>query len=156
MILIDSNSLVVLIVGLMDKKLISTHKRTSIYSEEDFEKLLRVIQSFDRLLILPNTWTEVDNLLNNFSGNYKWPYIQNMRQMGNIATEKYLKTQLGIRSDYFIELGLTDSLILELGKQCEFLITSDSALSDFAIANNIKVYDMVAERNKSFQNINSL
>lgn len=40
MILIDSNSLVVLILGLIDPELINTHKKTSIYDEEDFYKLL--------------------------------------------------------------------------------------------------------------------
>lgn len=34
MILIDTNALVILILGLIDPKLISKHKRTSIYIEE--------------------------------------------------------------------------------------------------------------------------
>jgi hypothetical protein len=36
MILIDTNALVVLLIGLIDPKLFKTHKRVSIYEEEDF------------------------------------------------------------------------------------------------------------------------
>lgn len=36
MILIDTNALVVLIVGLLDTGLLNRHKRTSIYEIEDF------------------------------------------------------------------------------------------------------------------------
>jgi len=54
MILIDSNSLVVLVVGLIDENLISKHSKTSIYNKKDFQDLLIVIQDFKNLIILPN------------------------------------------------------------------------------------------------------
>lgn len=73
--IIDSNALVVLIVGLIDPNLLKTYKRTSIYAEEDFRELLNVLGDLDQVVVLPNVWTEVDNLLNNFSGNYKYPYV---------------------------------------------------------------------------------
>jgi hypothetical protein len=40
MILIDSNVLVILILGLIDPNLIGKDKRSSIYEKEDFDKLL--------------------------------------------------------------------------------------------------------------------
>ncbi|MDF9800021.1 hypothetical protein OKW21_005284 [Catalinimonas alkaloidigena] len=61
-ILIDSNALVLLIIGLIDQNLIPKHKRTSIYRKKDFERLLNVIKDFNHLIVLPNIWTEVDNL----------------------------------------------------------------------------------------------
>ena len=76
MILIDSNALVVLLIGLMDMSLIGVHKRASIYEEQDFNDLLFVIESFDNLVVLPNVWTEVDNLLNDFAGDHKYLYIE--------------------------------------------------------------------------------
>jgi rRNA-processing protein FCF1 len=150
MILIDSNALVVLIIGLVDDRLISKHKTTSIYTKKDFLQLLQVIGDFKRLMVLPNIWTEVDNLLNRFSGNYKWKYIQSIKFMIQESSEKYLESKLGIENIFFADLGLTDSLILEAGKNCEFIVTSDSKLSDYAIANGIKVYDMVKKRNIDF------
>jgi len=150
MILIDTNALVVLIIGLMDTKLFKNHKRTSIYEEKDFYDLQAVIGSLDRLIVLPNIWTEVDNLLNGFSGNYKSVYIETISTAIKTTSEKYIESANAIKHTYFAELGVTDSLVLEYSKECYMLITSDSKLSDYAIANGIKVYDMIKSRNERF------
>ena len=151
MILIDTNSLVVLIIGLIDENLIETHKRTSIYTKKDFQDLLLVIENFENLIVLPNIWTEVDNLLNSFSGNYKWQYLLKIKELIALSSEKYFSTNLAVSSDYFINVGITDSLVLKLAKECKFIITSDSQLSDIATAEGIKVYDMIRKRNEEFQ-----
>ncbi|MGB3587797.1 MAG: hypothetical protein WBA23_14715, partial [Tunicatimonas sp.] len=119
--------------------------------KKDFQKLFAVIRGLENLIVLPNVWTEVDNLLNNFlSGNFKWPYIKVVRESISKTSEKYLNSELGVNSDYFIKLGLTDSLLLELAKNCDLLITADSDLSDTAKAHGIAVYDLKEERNKDF------
>ncbi|WKN43983.1 hypothetical protein [Tunicatimonas pelagia] len=152
MILIDTNALTLLIVGLIDSNQIEKHRRTSIYTEKDFHKLLSIIQDFSNLLILPNIWTEVDNLLNNFlTGNLKWPYIQVLRESIPKTSERYLRSELGANSNYFISIGLTDSLIIELREEYDLLITADSKLSDLAKAHGITVYDLKEERNEDFR-----
>lgn len=148
MIIIDTNALVVLLVGLIDTRLFRNHKRTSIYDEDDFTDLLRTIGSLNQIVTLPNIWTEVDNLLNNFSGNYKYAYIQEITKTIKETTENYLASEIGTSSPHFQELGLTDSLILEFAKECKLLITSDSKLSDHAIAYGIPVYDLVKVKNE--------
>lgn len=148
MYLIDSNALTILIIGLIDTSLIRTHKRTSIYDEHDFHELISLIGSIDKLIVLPNVWTEVDNLLNNFSGDLKYPYITQLTNTIKGTTEHFLNTLTATSSDYFTELGVTDSLLIHFGKECECLITSDSQLSDYAIANGIKVFDLVKNKNK--------
>lgn len=150
MIIIDANALVVLLVGSINPKLIENHKRTSIYSEEDFEELLLAVKDFKKLVVLPNVWTEVDNLLNSFSGDYKYQYVRIITELIKATSEEYINSKKGTDSYAFYELGLTDSLILEYAKGCEFLITSDSRLSDYALANGIKVYDMVKIRNEKW------
>ena len=146
--LIDTNALVVLIIGLIDPKLINKHKRTSIYEEKDFEDLISFVGDFNELVVLPNVWTEVDNLLNNFKGNRKTEYIDKITQTIKLTTEKKLKTKTATESETFYDLGITDSLLFEYSKKCELLITSDSSLSDYAIANGIKVFDLVKNRNE--------
>ena len=147
MIIIDTNALVVLIIGLIDPKLIKNHRRTSIYTIEDYNKLLLVIGDISRLVVLPNIWTEVDNLLNNFIG-YKYEYVVKISEIIKNTSEKYFESELATNCEAFFDLGLTDTLILECAKKCKLLITSDSKLSDYAIANGILVYDMVKERNE--------
>ncbi len=148
MILIDTNSLIVLILGLMDPRLINNHKRTSIYEEQDFNDLISVIVRIDNLMILPNVWTEVDNLLNDFGGEQKYQYISRIIETMKLSSEKYIESIKAVQHYTYYDLGLTDSLILECAKGCEFLITSDSGLSDYAIANGVLVYDIVKNRNE--------
>ncbi len=148
MIAIDTNALIVIILGLIDTRLIGQHKRTSIYEEQDFHDLMAVIETFDKLVVLPNVWTEVDNLLNKFGGERKYQYVTKTCETMKAASEKFIESILGTESDGYYNLGLTDSLLLELAKDCDLLITSDSSLSDFAVANNIKVFDTVKNRNE--------
>lgn len=145
--LIDSNALVILIIGLIDPKLINKHKRTSIYEEQDFDDLISFVGDFSELVVLPNVWTEVDNLLNNFKGNRKVKYIDHITNTIKLSTEKFLESELASKSEAFYDLGITDSLLFEYSKKCDLLITSDSSLSDYAIANGIKVFDLVKNRN---------
>jgi rRNA-processing protein FCF1 len=151
MVLIDSNSLIVLILGLMNPTLINKHSKTSIYDEQDFHELMYLIENVESLVVLPNIWTEVDNILNRFNGAYKDLYVKKIVETIKLTTEAYLESNRVEGSHCFYEIGLTDTLILEYAKQCQLLITSDSALSDYARANGIEVYDMKEAKNRKFR-----
>lgn len=151
MILIDSNALVVLLIGIINPNLINSHRRTSIYDEEDFHELLIAIGNIDQLVVLPNIWTEVDNLLNNFKGEQKYQYIETLKETIKSTSEIYFASTIATDSQCFFDLGLTDTLILECAKECKLLITSDSRLSDYAIAYGVPVYDMVKIRNEKIE-----
>lgn len=151
MILIDTNALVVLLIGLINPDLVSRHKRTSIYEKQDFYDLLDVIEKFENLIVLPNIWTETDNLLNNFTGSQKVTYVQKITETLRASSEKYIHSIKATEAPSFYDLGLTDSLILNCAQECDLLITSDSNLSDYALANGIKVYDMIKVRNEKLK-----
>jgi hypothetical protein len=145
--LIDANALVLLLIGTVDPKLINNHKRTSIYEDQDYYDLIAFIGDIQSLVVLPNVWTEVDNLLNNFTKKRKVDYISNITEVIKLSSEKYLESIVAAGSNSFYDLGLTDSLLLEYGKNCDWLITSDSSLSDYALAHGINVFDIVKNRN---------
>lgn len=147
MILIDANALIVLMVGLVNPALVGTHERTSIYKKEDFDALVNLIGDFNRLVVLPNVWTEVDNLLNGFRGDRKWKYITAIKEIIQNSSERYMKSLIGAEHYAFIDIGLTDALLVECSKDCDLLITADSKLADYARANNVKVLDMVGLAN---------
>ncbi len=148
MILIDANALTILLVGLVDINLIGKHNRTSIYQQQDYYDLVTIIESIDKLIVLPNVWTEVDNLLNGFSGSHKYEYLLHITGTIKSTSEKYISSLKATESDCFFDLGLTDSLLLEYSKECKLLITADSKLSDYANAYGVLVYDMVKNRNE--------
>lgn len=105
MIIIDTNALVVFLVGLIDIRLFKTHKRTSLYESEDFNNLVNVIGDIEQLLVLPNVWTETDNLLNDFGGNYKYPYIEKITELISSTYEMFMSSSQATGSDFFFELG---------------------------------------------------
>lgn len=148
MVLVDTNSLVLVVLGLMDVNLIGRHKTTSIYEEEDFNNIMHIINyDLKNILAIPNTLTELDNLLNNFGGIYANTYQTVIRKILKETTEKIFESASVVDSPYLPILGLTDSIILEIANHYEALITSDSKLSDYAFARGIVVFDMVKERN---------
>jgi len=148
MIFVDTNALILLVVGLIDKSLISSHKRTSIYESTDFENLALLIGDLDKVVTTPNVLTEVDNLLNNFQRGHRWTYYQVLRELIAKSAEKFLESKRIIDLDAFFEIGLTDTGVLEICKECDFLITGDSKLADYASAFGIKVVDLVKIRNE--------
>lgn len=150
MILIDTNAFIILVLGIIDKTLINKHKRTSIYSDTDYDNLINFIgDDLSKILVIPNIWTEVDNLLNNTLANYKYQYYLTIKQLFNNTTEQYFETKKLTKSLYLDQVGITDSIIIEIAKKCKCIVTGDSRLSDIAIANGIKVYDLVELRNRS-------
>lgn len=148
MILIDTNALIVLILGMVDPRLIRKHKRTSLYDEHDFYELVSLIQDFEKLVILPNVWTEADNLLNRDSRGYKEKYVMEAAKLISRTKEIYIASETAVSDSRFFDLGLTDTLILHQAAQCELLITSDSKLSDYATAWGVRVFDMVKNKNE--------
>ncbi|MEJ7693979.1 hypothetical protein [Daejeonella sp.] len=149
MILVDTNSLILIVLGLMDPRLINTHSKTSIYEEEDFNHLMIFIGDLKNIIVTPNILTEVDNLLNNFSGNLKYPYINAFIRLIKESSETYIRST-EVEAHKFFIFGLTDSIILELAPKIDCLITSDSKLSDYATGIGIRTYDLIAERNRRF------
>lgn len=58
-LLLDSNLLVLLIVGIHDPTLISKHKRLEIFEKADFDRLSIFCEYFvGGLVVTPNTLTE--------------------------------------------------------------------------------------------------
>ncbi len=147
MVVIDSNALVVYILGLINPSLIETHEKTSIYDKDDFIYLQSLLYNKETVT-LPNILTEVDNLLNRFKGEYRRAYALTFLEFIQKSSEKYLESSI-IENDFemFQYIGLTDLMIFELSKQSDFLITTDSKLSDYATCYGIKVIDLVKYRN---------
>lgn len=148
MIVIDSNSLVVLLLGRIDPHQINNHKRTSLYDDSDYDILIRLIKDFKNVKLIPNVLTEADNLLNEMTGDLKEEYLIQLTDLMSKVDEEYIKS-IEATNDYaFRDLGLTDTLVLLVAEKCDLLITSDSKLADQARSRNIQVFDLVKQKNE--------
>ena len=140
-VIIDTNIFILFLVGQINENRIKNYMRNSLYTKEDYYFLLSVLADYDRIITSPNILTEVDNILNRIGGEDKYKYLVLAKTMYKQTIEKYIKTEKITQNWYFDSLGITDSSILMMAKDCELLISGDSSLCDHAKSLNIKTFD---------------
>lgn len=130
---IDTNLLLVYLVGCIDPQLIDRFKKTnSRYCGEDFNILDNIIAKFSRFATTPNILTEVSNLggqLNNKDAKEKFFIL--LAQFIQKTKEKYIRSSEISKDNYFIKFGITDRGLFELAKTKHLIITDDFKLSAF-------------------------
>jgi hypothetical protein len=67
-LILDSNLIVVFVIGTMDPQWPGHLKRVRDYRPEDYQILYLYISLLDEVVLLPNTLTEASNLLNHKTG----------------------------------------------------------------------------------------
>lgn len=140
-VIIDTNIFILFLVGQINENRIKNYTRNSLYTKEDYYFLLNVLADYDRIITSPNILTEVDNILNRIGGEDKYKYLVLAKTMYKQTIEKYIETERITQNWYFDSLGITDSSILMMAKDCELLIYGDSSLCDHAKSLNIKTFD---------------
>lgn len=135
-IILDSNLLVLLIVGLTDPNLISKHKRTKSYENEDFDLLANILSNYDQVVVTPHILTETSNLVSQIGE----PTMSLLRKtLLALLEEQKEEFQPSIdigKHTSFLRLGLTDCAILKIVKSELPLITADLDLYLMAVKEN--------------------
>ena len=126
-LLIDANSLVLLLVGWVSPSLISKHKRLQAFTAIDFDLLKQFCANYQTLVVTPNTLTEASNLALQIT--------EPARNEIKLAIAKFVKTALEIyspsltasmRPEYNF-LGIADCA--QLGTDIDLpLLTEDNGL----------------------------
>lgn len=129
-VILDTNILLVYLVGCIGLRLISSFKRTSSrFCEDDFEVLNQIFSKFKKFITTSNILTEVSNLGGQLSGDYKIKFFEILSRFIEQTPEKYVKSSdIAIDID-FIKLGVTERGVLELSKDDYLIITDDYKLS---------------------------
>jgi rRNA-processing protein FCF1 len=130
-LLIDSNLLLLLFVGLYDRARIEKFKRTSQFTIEDFQLLLTFIRRFKLVVTTPSILTEVSNLLGQLSGNLKASLYEHFAEAIKSLYEHYTPShELGSEKTFPV-FGLTDTAILEAARDKYLVLTDDFRLSQY-------------------------
>ena len=127
-IFVDANLLVLLVVGETDKKLIVKHRRLREFDEDDYERLVRLINQVDKVLVTPNTLTEASNLLAHHGEPERSRFFEVLRILIEEHEEIVVTSKTASRNMEFKRLGLTDAALLEVISNSNPLITVDLAL----------------------------
>jgi hypothetical protein len=139
-VVVDTNLLLLLVVGLTDVDYISKHKRLTDYSRRDFILLSETIDLYGKLILTPNTLTETSNWIDHIRD----PARSEIRRVFNVLiaseTEIYIPSSIAAARQEHISLGLADNALLEAAKDA-VLISSDE---DLYIAAAISEYNCLS------------
>ena len=124
-IYIDANLLVLLVVGATGKDLIAKHRRLRTFEITDYERLVRLINQTDRVLVTPNILTEASNLLAQHAEPERSRFYDMLRILISQAEEKVVASKMAADNSAFNRLGLTDAALLEIVSRANPLITVD-------------------------------
>ena len=129
-VIIDTNILILLVVGLTSPDYISKHKRLKAFSVHDYELLLDTTLDASRLVVTPQILAETSNLLGHIHEPAKSEILGTFRTMiGLPTTDEQMLGSKGLASkSEFIRLGLADISALEASATAGTLLTDDLAL----------------------------
>jgi hypothetical protein len=130
-IIIDSNLLLLFIVGTKDPNRIATFKRTKQFEKDDFMLVKRFINCFKTVRTTPNILTEVSNLLNQLPEDLKADVYNVFSDCVKNFLEIYETSANLSKNDYFIKYGLTDASIISDSKNDYLVLTDDFRLSGY-------------------------
>ena len=125
---LDSNLLVLLIVGSVGRDLISKHRRLQGYTAEDYDLLLDLLERVERVFVTPNILTETSNLLGQHGEPERSYFLEALRSVIQDTEEVFVSSESAASNAEFIRLGLTDAVLLESVTEDIPLITADSEL----------------------------
>ncbi|HEG2084531.1 hypothetical protein L8P11_02705 [Enterobacter kobei] len=134
-VLIDTNLLLLYLVGLFSEEAISQSKRLSSYSINDFRLLQKFLDGLPKILITSNIATEISNLIDFNGESLKRFYaiFDAFLQLPQVE-EVHLESKLiSSRIDFSI-YGLTDAGINSLAKKF-LILTDDSRLYSYYCGN---------------------
>ena len=140
-LLIDTNLLLVLLVGAQDRGQIARFKRTSKYSLADYDLLANYVAGFHEVVVTPNVLTETSNL----AGQLAEPLRSRvLGQLGVFAAtkavERYIPSSEAVKERDFLRLGLADAsvaLAANDGKRKFAVLTDDLALYAKLLAEDV-------------------
>lgn len=141
-ILLDSNLLVLLFVGLADSRAIENFKRTKNhgFTEKEFFLLEGIVRSFSKIVTTPHILTETSNYIFQLHGKTRQSALAITAKIVQSFKERRAEAKSLVQSETFSNFGLTDSAILDLPPKKYLVLSVDAAL---VIALNKKGVDAI-------------
>ena len=138
-LLVDSNLLLLFLVGRIDRGRISAFKRTQAYTLADFELVSRIYKFFPRCWTIPQILTEVSNLGGQLWGAGLQKFRSSLAELVKVIDERYISSRQITSHDSFARLGITDAGLALLSTDGPLLLTDDLPLYDFVARRRIDV-----------------
>lgn len=127
---LDSNLLLLFVVGSASREYITRHKRLKAYAASDFDLLLEQLGVVSSILLTPNTLTETSNLIDHIGEPARSHIYATLNALLSLpeSVEKYVPSKHASSLPELPRLGLTDCALLSLCEEGVPLITADLSL----------------------------
>jgi hypothetical protein len=127
-LLLDSNLLLLLIIGAYDPDQIKKFKRTNAFTAEDYRLLADIVRSFKKKITTPSILTEVSNLLGSLPQNLLIMHYRRFGHLMELMEEQYSPSKELAKSEPFVRFGLTDTSIIQCVVGKYLVLTIDQEL----------------------------
>ncbi|MFD2570080.1 hypothetical protein ACFSUS_05500 [Spirosoma soli] len=125
-LLVDTNLLVLLVVGQLGLDQINSYKRTSLYSAEDYKLLYSFVERFRRVVTTPNILTETSNLLEGYTCKEQ-KALALLESIAEAMDEIFYDSMPTMRAypKSYLKFGLSDAVIHRVAEENYLVLTDD-------------------------------
>lgn len=109
-LLVDTNLLVLLVVGKVNRNRIETFKRTRQYTPADYDLLLQVLKRFDQVYTVAHVLAEASNLTD-LSGTERLHARLVLKETISVLNEVEMPSRRAADDRFYERLGLADASI---------------------------------------------
>lgn len=142
-ILIDTNVLLLFLIGIFDENYIHKFKRTKKYSIEDFHIVKSIILRFKKIIVTPQILAELSNLSCQMDKSRLGQYFSYFIEIIKKSEEIYINKNQLLEINLLSKFGITDLTINESAREYNYLVfTDDFKLFGYLSKNNIDAINL--------------
>jgi hypothetical protein len=128
-LLIDTNLLLLYVVGAYDPGSIPRHKRTDKFVAADYGLLLNIYERFERVVTTPHILTETNNLVGQAPEHLKRGIMRVFSVVAARLSEAYTPARVLAEEESFVRFGIADCAVLHEARGKHLVLTDDFRLS---------------------------
>jgi len=143
-LIVDTNILLLYLIGSYDISYIKRFKRTESYTKEEYKFLCCFLENYcpNKKYISPHILTELSNLSLSVSSERLSEYFSYFIDILKKTSEIYINKNQIFKFKELSKFGVTDISILQTAKEYDFFVlTSDYKLSNYLFKNDIEVFN---------------
>lgn len=125
--LVDTNLLVLLLVGAVNRQRIPKFKRTQSFSIEDFDLLLRLIDCFGKLIATPHVLSQASDLAD-LDGKELNLVRETFKLIVDQNDEVFDESRVLVADPIFTRFGLADAAVAKVNSRGILVVTADVQL----------------------------
>jgi hypothetical protein len=130
-VLVDTNLLVILLVGTFDRGQLRNCRATKAFVEGDFDLLNAFLRQFNFLITTPHILTEVSNLAGKLDYSHQVGFRKTLTAFIANTVEEQREARGISLDEYFPRLGITDTAIGMIAPNKYLVLTDELALYGF-------------------------